>query len=139
MNVLVDTNIFLDVLLERSAFLSESQKVLSWCESHPGSGWIAWHSLSNLAFIGKKMVGPRKTTLALEQILDCFQVAPVDTREAKQALSFGFSDFEDAMQGASAVSADAKWILTRNVSDFKHSPVPALKPGPFLKKVETWG
>jgi len=45
MRILVDTNLSLDVLMARREWLKNSQRVLDWCDRHPGSGWIAWHTL----------------------------------------------------------------------------------------------
>lgn len=48
MSVLVDTNVFLDVLLERKGLCGESEEILNWCEANPSDAWIAWHTLANL-------------------------------------------------------------------------------------------
>ena len=37
-------------------------------------------------------------------------------------------DFENAMQVAAARACGARHIITRNVSDFRRSPIPALTP-----------
>jgi len=41
-------------------------------------------------------------------------------------------DFEDALQSASALAAQADHLLTRNIRDFRYSPVPAISPKQFL-------
>lgn len=45
------------------------------------------------------------------------------------------SDFEDALQVAAALAANADFIVTRNLQDFRRSPLPALTPPQFLQKV----
>lgn len=132
MKVLVDTNIFLDVLLARSNFIEESRKVLQWCEDHPGSGWIAWHTLSNLSFLGNKLVGREKTERAIDYVISNFDVAPVGTETARRAQAYGFADFEDALQTACAETARAKWIVTRNTADFRKSPIQTITPKKFV-------
>jgi hypothetical protein len=42
------------------------------------------------------------------------------------------SDTEDAFQAAAALAWQADVIVTRNVSDYRHSPVRALSPAAFL-------
>jgi hypothetical protein len=45
MKVLLDCDVILDVAIGRTQFLSDSSRVLDWCEQHNGGGIIAWHTL----------------------------------------------------------------------------------------------
>jgi predicted nucleic acid-binding protein len=51
MKVLIDTDVLIDVALEREEFFDDSNRVLEWIESGAGHGSVAWHSLSNLAYM----------------------------------------------------------------------------------------
>lgn len=133
MSILVDTNIFLDVLFERESLLEESEKILDWCEAHPGEAWIAWHTLANLYYIGEKTAGRTETLTQIDAILRVFEVCPSGSKAARAARALPLADFEDALQSAAAQSAGAGWIVTRNKKDFRNSPVPALLPGEFLR------
>jgi len=133
MRVLVDTNIFLDVLLERETLVVNSQRVLNRLEQRPGSGWISWHTLSNLYYVGQKIAGENKTRRSIKRILSGFDVCPADTRIASTAMDLDMADFEDALQVAAGLSAKVEWIITRNVRDFKHATIPALTPEQALK------
>lgn len=44
-------------------------------------------------------------------------------------------DFEDALQIASVFAAKADFIVTRNTADYRRSPVPAITPAEFLRRV----
>jgi len=44
-----------------------------------------------------------------------------------------FSDFEDCLQVECAKQVNADYIITRNIIDFKESPIPAILPNDFLK------
>ena len=135
MRALVDTNIFLDVLLARKGLADESQKLLDWFESHPGDGWIAWHTLSNLYYVGWKTAGREKALAAIDEILGAFEVCPVASTEARRARNLGMPDFEDALQASAALAARVEVIVTRNTRDFRKSPVKALSPRAFLAAV----
>ena len=130
MRVLVDTDTLLDVALNREGFFTASARVLSWVEEQPGQVAVAWHSLSNLAYLVRP--DPRKF---INHLLGFVEVATVGSREAKQAAGFPMGDLEDALQAAAALSFDALFIVTRNVKHFKSSPVPAITPIEFLKEV----
>jgi len=47
-----------------------------------------------------------------------------------------FSDFEDCLQMECAKSYGAKYIVTRNIEDFKYSEVKAILPMDYLKLKE---
>jgi len=135
MKVLVDTNIFLDVLLDRKGLTEESQRLLDWCDAHPGDAWIAWHTLSNLYYIGARCSGKSEALAQIDAILNVFEVCPCGSREARAARALPLADFEDALQVAAAMAGDIDWIVSRNKKDFRNSPVPALLPGEFLRKL----
>jgi predicted nucleic acid-binding protein len=135
MRALVDTNIFLDVLLARKGLADESQQLLDWFESHSGDGWIAWHTLSNLYYVGWKTAGREKALAAIDEILGAFEVCPVASTEARRARNLGMADFEDALQASAALTARVEVIVTRNTRDFRKSPVKALSPRAFLALV----
>jgi predicted nucleic acid-binding protein len=50
MRVLIDTDVLIEVALEREGFFDDSNRILEWVESGTGQGAVAWHSLSNLAY-----------------------------------------------------------------------------------------
>ena len=135
MKILVDTNILLDVLLEREGLVDESQAVLDWCEAHPGNGWIAWHTLANLYYIGLKTAGKKEAERFVDEILDVFEVCPADSHAARTARSLPISDFEDALQVAAGQMARVERIVTRNRKDFRRSPIAAVTPREFLAAV----
>lgn len=134
MKILLDTNVFLDVLLERKDWVNSGQAILDWCEANTGSAWVSWHTLSNLYYVGTKMVGAEAAGEFIDTILEDFQVCPVSTETAHISRKLHFGDYEDAMQAACALSAGVDWIITRNIKDFATSPVRAISPDEFVLK-----
>ena len=67
---------------------------------------------------------------ALTSLLESFAVAAVDDTVIRKALSWGWPDFEDAVQMAAAENID--YLVTRNVNDFRNGPVPVIQPAAFL-------
>lgn len=61
-------------------------------------------------------------------------LTPLDTVSAHYAVSLPMADFEDAMQVAAARACGAQHIVTRNVSDFVRSPIPAVTPREALDR-----
>ena len=129
MRALVDSDVLLDVALARAPFSSDSAAVLRWAEAG-GEAAVAWRSLSNCAYLLKSGGRP-----FIERLLRLVEVAPVGTTEARRALSLPMPDLEDAFQSAAALAWSADVIVTRNLDDYRHSPVPAVAPAEFLRRV----
>ncbi len=129
MKVLLDNDILLDIALARQPHLEASAEVLRWVEAG-GSGAVAWHSLANCAYMLKNSARP-----FLDDLLRLVVVAPVATAEAQRALALPMKDLEDAFQAAAALAWGADFIITRNLADYRNSPVPAVRPAAFLRKI----
>ena len=134
MKVLLDTDILLDVALRRAEFFEDSSAVLSWAEANPGDAGVAWHSLSNLIYMGRS-----DGRALIRDLLEFVEVAAADTDDMRRALGFPMKDLEDAMQAASALTFGARYIITRNLPDYRQSPVPALNPATFRKLIAPAG
>ena len=134
MRVLIDSDVLLDAALERPEFVTDSVTMLGWAEEQPGSGWIAWHSLANVYYVGRRLRSDEAIRDFLGDILGFLEVPATDHVGARQALKLPMVDFEDALQVMSALTARADLIVTRNTADYRRSPVPALKPAEFLRR-----
>ena len=130
MKILIDTDVLLDVALARSPHVKDSAAVLKWAEAG-NQAVIAWHSISNCAYLLKHDGRP-----FLQCLLGFVEVVETDTISARRALDLPMNDLEDAMQSAAALSGSAKYIITRNLPDYKNSPVPALSPKQFLRAIK---
>ena len=51
MRVLIDTNIILDVLLQRKDFYDSSKKVLELCENNTVLGYVGVNTITDLYYI----------------------------------------------------------------------------------------
>ena len=52
MRALVDSDVLIDIALARAPFANDSASVLRWAEAG-GAAAVAWHSLSNCAYLLK--------------------------------------------------------------------------------------
>lgn len=127
MRILIDTNVLLDVALNRAQFVADSAKVLDWAEMHPKQAAIAWHSVANVAYLVRQ-----DARAFLAELLAFIEVAAGDTATVRQALAMPTNDFEDALQASAAIEFGADIIVTRNVSDFKKLPITAMTPTRFV-------
>ena len=54
MKIMCDTNIIIDILLEREPFVDDSYKVLSLCEEHKVNGFISASSITEIYYLVRK-------------------------------------------------------------------------------------
>lgn len=128
MKALIDTDVLLDVALAREPHLQHSAAVLRWAEAG-GRAAVAWHSLTNCAYLLK---GGGRPFLA--RLLRMVEVATVGSADAGRALALPMRDLEDAFQAAAALAWQADVIVTRNGADYRRSPVRAMSPAAFVKE-----
>ena len=135
MKILVDTNIILDVLCNRSDFVEASSKVWKLCEVHKIEGYISALSIPNIVYILRKELTPQRTQQLIQQITMIFEVVDLKAADLKNAAEMYSSDYEDAIQMCQAKRLEADFIVTRNIRDFKDSKVLALKPSELLDRI----
>ena len=58
----------------------------------------------------------------------------MNTAVVINAAALKFTDIEDSLQAAMAESYGCDFIITSNISDFLHSPVPAISSTTFLNQ-----
>lgn len=135
MVILVDTNIILDVITKREPFAAESRKVLELCARQELKGYIAFHSVSNIFFILRKMFSNKERRLLLHGILQVLTVAGASHEKVLTALEQeDFADFEDCLQEKCAEEVSAEFIITRNAGDYGSSTIQAVTPHDFLRR-----
>ncbi|MEK0192886.1 MAG: PIN domain-containing protein [Oscillatoriales cyanobacterium] len=135
MKILLDTNIILDIALERQPFFAESEQVLSLVEQGELEGYISASTFSDLYYIIRKAKG-RDSTLEFLRYIDTFcQVATVDNSVILMALGSNFKDFEDAIQYSTAVINQIDAIVTRNPRDFPVTTPRIVTPNQLIQEL----
>lgn len=132
MRVLLDTNIVLDVLLQRIPWQTEADAVLNAVREGRLSCCIAALTVTNVFYIARRHVGLDRARVIVRECLQTLEVLDVGRRELEIADSFPGSDLEDNLQIAVAITDGLEAIVTRDQTGFRHSPVPALSPSELL-------
>lgn len=133
--ILVDTDVILDVALDRAPWAEDSMALLGRLEAGPIGSFVAWHTLSNLHYLLRPAQGGGDARAFLTALTEFLMVAPTSTDDFRFAVRLPMTDLEDAMHVAAARACGARWIATRNVDDFERSPVPARTPGELLQEL----
>lgn len=132
MRLFLDINVVLDVLADREPWVEHSAAVLSLPDAAEIEGMIAAHSVTTLYYLSTRHLGHKRAIAALIDLLEHLSVTPLDEDIFLRALSLGWGDVEDAVQGISAQRAEADYIVTRSPSDFEAASVPVVTPKQLL-------
>ncbi len=133
MKIMCDTNVIIDVLLEREPFVENSYKVLSLCEEHRIDGFVSASSVTDIYYLVRKYT--HSTDLAYKavgKLLEIVKVCSVTNNDVLTAFQIRARDFEDCLVATCAKSNRCDYIITRNKKDFEEFNVPALTPTEFL-------
>jgi predicted nucleic acid-binding protein len=132
---LIDTDVLIDVAMQREPHVAASAGLLSAIEQRRATGFVAWHSLSNLHYLLRPTHGSRAAKEFLRDLLLFVDVAQTSTAAAAYAIGLPLRDFEDALQVAAAAASGADMIATRNIRDYAGSPVKADTPANLLQRL----
>ena len=112
MTLLIDTNILLDVLLDRTEFVKASSMVWKLCETEQAEGCISTLSFANIMYIMRKQLTPAQIEEVFDQLKLIFSFAALNAAVLSKAVNMKWDDFEDAIQSATAESIHADYIIT---------------------------
>ncbi len=136
MNVLIDTNVVLDVLQKREPFHEDSKEILSLCIQTKLNGFMTAHSLCDIFYILRKDLSVAERLSLIDRLCKYMTVISEHQSDFETVSQNPLTkDLEDGLQMQSAKNHSLKYIITRNVKDFENSTVPALTPADFLEKV----
>jgi len=123
LKALFDTNVVLDLLLDREPFSRDAARCFSRVEVGEIEGWLCASTVTALYYLIRKSAGARKARESITLLLSLFEIAPVNKIALEGALQLSFKDFEDAVLHEVARLINADVIVTRNTVDFKHSSI----------------
>jgi len=131
MKVAIDLNVLLDVVQKRNNYPS-SAAVLEAVVENRVQGFIPAHLVTTLYYLTARYSSREKANLLIEWILTHFEIGVETKQKFLKAISLGFPDFEDAVVAGVARSHRCGFIITRNIKDFRNSPVQAVTPEEFV-------
>jgi predicted nucleic acid-binding protein len=135
MKILIDTNIVLDLLLEREPFVENAIALFERIEQGDLEGAIAATTVTNIFYIIRKTEGREIAITAINRLLIGLRFCAVDKQTVETALNLGLKDFEDSIQLACATLNQLDGIVTRDRKDFIGSNLPIYSPTELLNQL----
>lgn len=126
MKILVDTNVFLDLLLKREPFYNDGVKFLQSCKVNRNELYINAMSFRDIEYALRKKIKDKQIIRTMLNRIYCLinRIIPITPDDAINAIFEPGVDFEDTLIMNSAESAMLDCIVTSNFKDFGKSNIP---------------
>jgi len=133
LRILFDTNIILDVLLNRKEFVEISSNIVGMVEKNELDGYLCATTITTLDYLISKATNRKQAKIEIQKLLTLFKIADVNSIVLKLSINSEFDDFEDAVQYYSGEYCEVEGLVTRNTKDYKNTDLPIYTPD------ELWG
>ena len=131
--LLIDANVVMDYLVARQPKCADASHVIMACQKPRIKGFIAFHTLSSIWYILRKLPAEQRRGLLLEAAR-LLTVASASHEAVVNAIQEErFHDFEDCLQEKCAIDVHADYIVTENTKDFSASAIPAVTSARMLQ------
>lgn len=137
MRILFDTNVILDVLLDREPFSRAAAQLFSLVEAGMITGYVCTTAVTTVHYLARKAIGNKPAVQKINKLMKLFEIAPVNRAVLEAAIAAEFKDFEDAVVYALALYKDTQGIVTRDFNDFKRSKINVFSPEELLLMLES--
>ena len=131
-NLLIDTNIIIDLLAKRANFYQEAQELFTLADEKVIKLYISSLTFANSHYLLSKELNTNEVRKVLIKLKILVNILPLDDKILELALSSDFNDFEDAIQYYTAEENNLNFIITRNKKDFKLSKLPVFTAREYL-------
>jgi predicted nucleic acid-binding protein len=134
--IFIDTDVFIDTILDRNPHSEFSNELLNCCEQNEIEGFTSSLIIANIYYIIRKISNHRKAIEAISKIRSIVKILPFSDKEIGESINAEFADFEDGLQYFIAQNHKIDCIITRNTKDFRKSNIGIFSPKEYLKTIK---
>lgn len=132
MKILVDVNIFIDVMTKRARW-EGSVRVLNLVrKAREVEGWTSALTVPLLYFFRLRVADERQARADAQASVQGFRLVALSEEIIQRALASALPDFEDNIQLASAEAISTDHVITRNKRHFQPAQISVLTPEEWL-------
>lgn len=124
MKLLVDTNVVLDLLLDRLPFSDDAALLFERVESGAVTAVLCGTTITTIHYIAAETIGSRKAKVAIGNLMSLCEIAPAGRAVLEDALASDSRDFKDAVIAAAARGNGVDAIVSRDASGFRKCGIP---------------
>jgi predicted nucleic acid-binding protein len=136
MRVLFDTNVVLDVLLARPPHAAPAIELFDRVARRELDGLLSATMITTIFYLATKAAGAAQAKRHINTLLSLFEIAAVGRSALADALTLGFSDYEDAVLHEAARHAGASAIVTRDPKGFAAAKLTVYSPAELLRMIQ---
>ncbi len=129
--IFLDTNILLDVLLERDEFYYDALKIWAACEKGLVEGYISAITLNNVYYVIRRLKSETAAMVCVRILLRIFKVVSVDADILSLAADLHNRDYEDDIQLQCALKSGCTRLFTRDPTHFDGTQIAVVPPSSF--------
>ena len=140
MRILLDTNVIVDFLQNREPWVKDAYELFAFVATDRVEGCVTAKELTDIHYLSRKSFpdnGDQHARAVLNDLLNLFVCLDTTAEDCKKALSAKGPDYEDCLMAETALREKVSYIVTRNIQDYKNSPVPAITPAELNQKLST--
>lgn len=135
MKLLIDTNVILDMVLNREN-CRISMDLFRKIRGTRVKAYITASSVTDLFYIiHKETHNTSQTYVVIENIFKLVKILPVTDKDILDAFQKKWKDFEDCVQYMTGENNDMDYIVTVNKKDYKDALLPVLTPTECLARL----
>ncbi|QTE23172.1 type II toxin-antitoxin system VapC family toxin [Polaribacter cellanae] len=129
----IDTNIVVDLLLERKPFYKYAEKIFTLSDEGKLKLVVSALTIANTHYIISNLKSKELAREAIAKFKVLVEIISLSDKIIELALSdVTFPDFEDGLQYYSAIDANCAFIITRDLKDFKNSALPVMTAESYI-------
>lgn len=135
MKLLIDTNVILDMVLNRSG-CGISMELFRKAKEIEASAYITASSVTDIFYIIRKETHDAKRTyIIMENIFRLVAVLSVTEKDIQDAFGQKWKDFEDCVQYTTGKNNRIDYIITANHKDYADAMLPVMTPAAWIRMV----
>lgn len=134
--ILLDTNIVLDIALQRQQFGEDAKQLILFIAKNRINSYVTASSITDIYYVLRKEKEHTNAIEFLKNFIKLTQVVGVDEEVIIYALNSEMKDFEDAVQTETAIYNGIDIIITRDKKDYQNSGLQAFSPIEYINKLK---
>jgi predicted nucleic acid-binding protein len=132
MRVLLDSDVILDLILERKPHFDDAHLIFKAIARREFEPYVTSIAILNVNYFVEKERGREFALIEIAKLLNLLDVCVTTKSMLVNSLKSPITDYEDAVQSASAMAEGLDAIVSRNTKDFEKSPIRVFSPSEFL-------
>ncbi len=132
MKALLDTNVVLDLFLNRQPFVNDAATIWQANANRQIEVFVTSVTLPTIYYITRKVADHAAARHAVQLLLASVGIVGVNYGVLANAEILPLKDYEDAIQVAAAQAQQLDAIVTRDLSDYQNSPLQVYSPADFI-------